>query len=138
MCNFAVAAADFGKAATVYSQYLELCPEDGAVRFRLADAFDKANGSGGVTARAIELYQAAIGSKGLDPEMQIQARRRLTELLIQSGSFDAAKTEAEKLCGKDKPEADNEGGVAKTTEEWRGDCGPCAGREVWRWPPAGR
>ncbi len=109
---------DFTAAAGYYSRYLELRPDNATARLRRAELFEESTGGRGAFDRAIELYQEALrpSSQGLSPEKELQARRRLTELLLktrQSKTLAAAQTEAEKLGELEKKE------LAKTPGEWR-------------------
>ncbi len=105
---------NFASAAANYTRYLQLCPEDGNARFRLAEMFEKIGGA----SRAIELYQETLssGSSSLAPDKRVQAQRRVTELLLESGNFDAAKTEAKTVV---EMEGDTE--AKKVIEEMEGD-----------------
>ena len=105
---------DFADAAASYNYYLQLRPDDGDARLRLAELFDKAS-EGGANKRTIELYQAALGpySTAIPADKRIQAQRRITELLVDSNAFDAAQTETDNLAKME--EAD----LADKPEQWR-------------------
>ncbi len=102
-------------ALSYYARYLELCPQDADARLRQAELFEQATGGRGGFNRAIELYQEALraASPELAPDKQIQARRRLTELLLECGTFAAAESELQKLRELEQAQ------LARTPEEWR-------------------
>ena len=106
----------FTAAADYYRRYLELCPEDANARLRRAELFEQATGGRGGGQRAIELYREALrpARQALPPEKQLQAQRRLTELLLQTKAFAAAQSEAEKVGELEEKE------LATKPHEWRG------------------
>jgi tetratricopeptide (TPR) repeat protein len=105
-----------GAAASYYGRYLELYPEDASARLRRAELYEQAYGSGSNGIRTIELYQEALrpAKQGLAPEKQLEARRHLTDLLIQAGAFAAAEEELAKLRKLEQEEL-----LSKQPEEWR-------------------
>ena len=109
-------AAEKNLAAAVayYARYLEIAPEDATARLRRAELFEQATGRGGFQ-RTVELYQEALkpASPGLSPEKELQARRRLTELLLQADQLAAAEIEWKKLQELEQKE------LAQKPEEWR-------------------
>ncbi|MGO9112643.1 MAG: tetratricopeptide repeat protein [Thermoguttaceae bacterium] len=105
----------FTAAAGYYARYLELCPEDANSRLRLAELSEQSTG-GRAGERLIELYREALkpARQGLTPEKQLQAQRRLTELLQQTGAFDAAKFEWENLQDLEQKKL-----LPQKPDEWR-------------------
>ena len=106
---------DYATAAAYYARYLELRPEDSNARLRRAEIYELATGGQGGFQALVELYQEALrpSSQGLAPEKELQARRRLTELLAQAGEFAAAQSEVENLRKLEQKE------LAQKPDEWR-------------------
>jgi tetratricopeptide (TPR) repeat protein len=102
-------------AAGYYDRYLELRPEDANARLRRAELVGQLAGGRGGLQRTVELYQEALkpASQGLAPEKELQARRRLTELMLQAEMPDAAESEWKKLQELEQKE------LAQKPEEWR-------------------
>jgi len=86
-------------AMVYYARYLELRPEDTEARLRRAELYDQAAGGRVDFRRAIGFYRETLmpASQRLSVEKELQARRRLTELLLQSGAFDDAESERKNL-----------------------------------------
>lgn len=83
----------FQAAADCLHRYLQLYPNDGDVRLRLAKDYDQSAKDFQGKRRAIELYYQALGLIAADkvPETHI----RLAELLLDTQQFTPAQTEAD-------------------------------------------
>jgi tetratricopeptide (TPR) repeat protein len=86
---------DWNGAAGFYYRYLQVRPQDAAIRVRLAEAFDRAARVPVAKSRAIDLYYQALGVAAA--EAQPDLRRRLAELLLELGRFASAEEEANRL-----------------------------------------
>jgi len=112
------AEKEFAVAASYYTRYLDRNPEDAGARLRRAELFEQSTGDrGGINQSndAIKLYREALlpANQPLSLAKQLQAQRRLTELLVQTEAFDEAKEEMEKVRALEEKE------LAKKPEEWR-------------------
>jgi predicted Zn-dependent protease len=76
---------DWGKSSAYLYRYLQVHPNDDAVRLKLAETFDKSASEFDHAGkqRAIELYYRAVG---IAPD-RIDLRKRLTELLLEMERF---------------------------------------------------
>ncbi len=85
----------WAESADYLFRYLELCPKDAEARIRLAETYPRAFKDLHGRGRAIDLYYQALGVAG--PEQEGELRCHLGDLLLESGRFAAAETEARNL-----------------------------------------
>lgn len=76
-------AQDWRSAAAYLYRYLRLCPEDGKVRARLAEVFDRSAQDDRERLRAVQFYYEAIPVA--PPENELALRSRLAEVLLALG-----------------------------------------------------
>ncbi len=88
---------EWGAAVAYLQQYLTLNPEEDQVHVRAARVFDHDLTQRQQLQTATRLYYRAIGAAPDD----VSLRRRLAELLFETGNHAAAVIEAEKLLDKD-------------------------------------
>jgi len=93
---------DWRSAAAYLYRYLQLCPEDGRVRARLAEVFDRSVQDDRQWLRAVRLYYEAIAAA--PPENEAALRARLGEVFLElgrkrlaAGSYGFAEEQARKL-----------------------------------------
>ena len=87
--------SDWRAAADYVFRYLQIRPDDAQARIRLARHFDKSATDPVRRQRAIDLYYQAIG---VAPDEELAGlRRRVSELLLESGRFTEAEREARQL-----------------------------------------
>ena len=84
---------DWGGAAAYLHRYLQLYPNNGHIRVRLAETYDRSAKSQRHKARAVDLYYRAIGFAPDRPEL----RGRLSELLLELQRYASAQEQAESL-----------------------------------------
>jgi tetratricopeptide (TPR) repeat protein len=85
----------FRAAADDLNRFLQLYPNDGDVRLRLAKDFDQSAKDFQSKRRAIELYYQALGL--LAAEKVPEIRIRLAELLLETQQFTPAQTEVNQV-----------------------------------------
>ncbi|MCO6454704.1 MAG: hypothetical protein J5I93_05315, partial [Pirellulaceae bacterium] len=91
---------DQWRAASGYiHRYLRLRPDDGQARIRLARAYDQSLAEGSDPTQAIDLYYRALGVA--EAGEQAPLRHRLTELLLETGRFVEAESEALAMLATD-------------------------------------
>jgi tetratricopeptide (TPR) repeat protein len=107
---------DYANAATQFSSYVQLCPNDAAGRLRLAETYDRAYSANGSRVRqAIVLYQEALGIAAEEKKPSIHIR--LGELLLQTRQYVLAAAEADAIL--QQPEAAIQDGPQAGRPDWR-------------------
>jgi tetratricopeptide (TPR) repeat protein len=92
------------QAARYLHRYLRLRPDETDVRIRVARTFDKSAQDVRRKQQAVALYYRALGVAPASEQPAL--RRRLAELLLEVGEFEAAETEAEKLLAVSQEDPD--------------------------------